>query len=365
MNFLKNLFNKKDNSLNYQDFWAWFQKNEKAFFKVVKQQGDIEKVFFDKLSPKLAQVKEDFFFLTGMSDENTVELVFTADGIIKNFVFVEELVAAAPQIAGWKFVAHKPAIATKDFRISMTGYDFSTKNMHFIPNHQPNYPDEIAISIVYDDFNEKDKSVITNGIYIYLDNFLGELEFAVGIDTVHIIGKENVKEGLVPLEKLKDYLVWREKEFIEKYTSKRQRTETANFLIYEVILENGTPIIAYMNADLLEWDEKASYPWLMTVEIKYDGEQHNGMPDKQTYQLLDEIENMILAELKDFEGYLSIGRQTGDNAREIYYACTDFRLPSKVLYKIEKEYAQKLPFTYEIFKDKYWQSLHRFIKSQV
>lgn len=178
MNFLKNIFGKKEiTPISYQDFWAWFQKNEKTFFKVVKQQGDIEKGFFDKLSPKLAQVKEDFFFLTGMRDENTVELVFTADGIIKNFVFIEELVAASPQIVGWEFIAHKPAIPTRTFCISIAGYDFSTKNMHFIPKHQPNYPDEVVISIVYDDFNEKDKNAITNGIYIYLDNFLGEMEF--------------------------------------------------------------------------------------------------------------------------------------------------------------------------------------------
>lgn len=65
----------------------------------------------------------------------------------------------------------------------------------------------------------------------------------MGIDIVNVIGRDDAKEELVPLEKLKDYLVWREKEFIEKYSSKKQRTEIANYLIYEVILENGTPLI--------------------------------------------------------------------------------------------------------------------------
>ncbi len=33
MNFLKNIFGKKDEPIkNYVDFWNWFQKNEKTFF---------------------------------------------------------------------------------------------------------------------------------------------------------------------------------------------------------------------------------------------------------------------------------------------------------------------------------------------
>ena len=88
MNFLKNIFAKKDNAIkSYEDFWDWFQKSEKVFFNTVKHRQNIEKEFFDKLSPKLHELKEGFFFLTGMLNENTVELIITADGNIKNIVF--------------------------------------------------------------------------------------------------------------------------------------------------------------------------------------------------------------------------------------------------------------------------------------
>jgi hypothetical protein len=50
------------------------------------------------------------FFLTGMYNDDTVELVLTADGAVKNIVFVEELVNSAPKIEGWKFTALKPAL---------------------------------------------------------------------------------------------------------------------------------------------------------------------------------------------------------------------------------------------------------------
>jgi hypothetical protein len=69
MSFLKNIFGKKDEPIkSYSDFWIWFQKNEKTFFNVVKSSKDIEKDFFDALSPKLAQLKDGYFYSTGMYD---------------------------------------------------------------------------------------------------------------------------------------------------------------------------------------------------------------------------------------------------------------------------------------------------------
>lgn len=44
-----------------------------------------------------------------MLDNETAELIITADGILKNYVFVEELIDSVPKIKGWKFTAHKPA----------------------------------------------------------------------------------------------------------------------------------------------------------------------------------------------------------------------------------------------------------------
>lgn len=93
MSILKNLFSQKQKPIeNYDDFWRWFQENERTFFKAVKNHKNIEKDFFDKLSPKLSELKDGFFYLTGMLDDNTAELILTADGTIKNIVFVEELV---------------------------------------------------------------------------------------------------------------------------------------------------------------------------------------------------------------------------------------------------------------------------------
>ena len=82
------------------------------------------------------------------------------------------------------------------------------------------------------------------------------------------------------------------------------------------------------------------------------------MPDKETYQLLNDLEEEITAELKDADGYLSVGRQTANGNREVYFTCKEFRKPSKVLNQLQKIHDVEISHT--IFKDKYWQSLERF-----
>jgi hypothetical protein len=369
MNFIKNLFNKKDaphkpKPLSYNEFWTWFAQHEQAFMKAVKDRNVIEKEFFDPLSAKLAEIKEGFFFLTGMPNEQTAELIFTPDGVINNIVFAEELVAAAPPISNWMFKALKPAMNIDQLNISMAGHGFSKDNMHFYFTNDPACPDNIDITIVHDDFSEEQKAPITNGCYIFLDNFLGELNFVNMIDTLHVTGRSTMEAGteLVPIAKLKDYLLWREKEFVEKYEGTRRATDEDSYSMLQAELEGGNMLIAVVNMNLLNWDAKASHPWIMTVEIAYDGNASGGMPDKKTMAELEQIEDEIIAQLKDTEGYLNIGRQTAENVRELYFACKEFRKPSKVLHTLIRERSTDLKMSYEIYKDKYWRSFDRFVQ---
>ena len=361
MNFLKNIFTKKEEPIkSYDDFWNWFKMNEKSFYQFVKHKGDVENFFFAKLAPKLKQIKDGFFFLTGMLDPKTVELVLTADGAVKNIVFVEELVAAAPQIDGWVFTALKPPLDIKDVSIRMAGYQFNKDNISFYDSNDPDFPDEIYITVVHDDLNEQNKGTVINGTYIFLDSFIGELNFVTTVDKIDIIGKADAAKELVPIEKLKDFLTWREKEFIEKYEDTRHDTDNDEYAMLEAELSNGNMLLAVINTALLQWDGKASHPWIASIEIKYDGSKNKGMPDDSTYQLLAKIEEELMAELKDVDGYLNIGRQTAEGSREVYFACKDFRKPSKVLNDKKKEHSALIVIDYEIYKDKYWRSFNRF-----
>lgn len=131
MGFLSNLFNKKEEKINTNaDFWNWFQKNEKVFYKITDSGENIQN-FYNPLSEKLNELREGYFFLSGMLNDDTAELIITADGNIKNLVFVEQLIADAPAIKGWKFTAHKPALDIENVNISMNGYTFSDETLSF------------------------------------------------------------------------------------------------------------------------------------------------------------------------------------------------------------------------------------------
>ncbi|MEQ8556479.1 MAG: DUF695 domain-containing protein [Cyclobacteriaceae bacterium] len=329
------------------------------FFKVIKNQGNIERDFFNKLSPKLNQLRDGYWFLAGMFNNDTAELVLTADGVYKNIVFVEELVQSAPKIDNWKFTALKPALDINDVFISMGDLKFSKENLSFYSNDNSVFPDEIDITVIHSDYTEDLKEPITNGVYIFMDNYLGELNSVTTIDSMKIIGPDEAEKELIPIEKLKDYLIWRQKEFLEKYDGTRYNTENDSYNSLEATLNNGMPLFAIVNSALLDWDSKASHPWILTIEIKYKGNE-NGMPDKETYELMNILEDNIMQELKDSEGYLNVGRQTADSFREVYFACKDFRLPSKVLTKIQSDFKSRLNVDYSIYKDKYWKSFDRF-----
>lgn len=296
-----------------------------------------------------------------MADDQTAELVISAEGAIENIVFAEELVAAAPTLAGWKFTALKEAtLDIEQIVIHMADYKFSASNIHFYPDDDAAYLDEIAITVTHADLTEEKHATVENGTLIFLDTYLGELAFATLVDQVTIVSESQAQQALIPITKLRDFLTWRQKEFVEKYSGTRHETDNDTYASFTAEREDGHQLIAIINTDLLEWDAKASHPWVMVVTIPFDGSARNGMPDPETYQLLDQLENELIAELPDHEGFLNLGRQTASGSREIYFACQSFRKPSKVLYQFQTRYAETLALEYSLYKDKYWQTFERF-----
>jgi hypothetical protein len=342
----------------YQDFWNWFLTKEKEFHQIVRNRAHIETDFFDLMSSQLRKINEGFYFLAGMTDDETVELIITAEGEIKNIVFAEEIVAAAPHVKNWKFTALKPEMSL-DSGISMDGHEFTTENIHFYANEIDGYPDEIDITFVYDHLTADNKNSVITGVCIFLDNFLGELNFATQIDTFSVIGKDEIKSDLIPITKLKDYLQWREREFTEKYKDVKDFSEEDAYTVLEAVLNNGMPLIATMNTTSLKYDAKASYPWISVLKIQYNGDGNNGLPQNEDYENLNMIEETAFQNLKNDNGNLYIGRESADGVREIYFASKDFRSVSKILQKIIKD-NPKYKMSLEIYKDKYWQSFERY-----
>ncbi len=343
----------------HQEFWTWFSSNEKDFFKAVKEYEKIEENFLDAVLPKLKELNDNFFILTGMSDDSTAELIVTVDGQIKDIVYAEELIKASPSLNHWKFTALKPESDIEDVSIRMDDYTFTKENIYFYSNEDEDYPDEIDLIFVHDELNEQNENEVINGTFLFIDNYLGELNFVTQIDNFSISKKEDAEKELIPIEKLKDFLSWREREFTEKYDAATIKTTEDSYSLLEGTLENGFLMLATVNVDLLQWDKKASHPWISVLRIKYQGDEDNGFPNDKDYDLFNLIEDEMTLELKTEEGNLNLGRETADNIREIYFVSKDFRKVSKVLAETVEKYPD-YDMSFEIYKDKYWQSFERY-----
>ncbi|WP_226063144.1 hypothetical protein [Kaistella polysaccharea] len=161
----------EENTSSYQEFWNWFKSKEKSFFNAVKERQNIEKSFLDIVLPKLKEVNENFFILVGMPDNSIAELIVTVDGNIKDIVYAEELIEAAPKFENWKFTALKPELDINDVEIRMDDYIFSKENIYFYSNDDVDYPDEIDLVFVHEDLNDQNENELISGTYLFIDNY--------------------------------------------------------------------------------------------------------------------------------------------------------------------------------------------------
>jgi hypothetical protein len=366
MNFLKKIFGSKKTppATGKEDFWDWFSRHSAAFHNIVKTQKEVDGNFLERLIPRLHSIHPQFYCLTGMLDDDTAELIVTSDGVLKLFVFVEEFIQAAPPIPGWKFTALKPPTDIKSFSLDINGYSFSSDNIHFCYIKDENYPDEIDISLIYEHFTEENKDQVTQGCLLFVENSLGEINMATMIDKVTIAPGCPQDIEPIPIAKLAEFITWREKELVEKYESTYFDMNMDEYALMEAEDTGGMPVIAVVNQRILEWDAKASHPWMMVVEINYDGKHRNGMPDKKTNELMDLFEDALNAQLPQTGGYLNLGRETYKNQRSIFFACKEFRNVSKATATVISQYQQRLEVSYDIYKDRYWRSLDHFRKSR-
>ncbi len=66
----------------------------------------------------------------------------------------------------------------------------------------------------------------------------------------------------------KEFLTWRQKEFIEKYEGARYDTENDEYSMMEAELESGNMLLAIVNTNLLEWDETSITPLACSYDTK-------------------------------------------------------------------------------------------------
>ena len=321
----------------------------------------IDTDFFDPLSASLDRMHEGIYFLAGEAEAGVAELILTADGVYRNFAFIEDLVAAAPKLPAWRFVALKPACAIDGFGINMNGLVYSDDTLHFYVREDAKCPQVVDVVMVHSDATATEEQ-LTSGVYVYLDNLLGEWVAVTQIDQMQIINQQQLpaNQALQPMAELAPYLHGRHEAWQKAYGGVYYNSDQDEFASFEGEADNGQLIVGIIDSTLLAWPHKPSHPWMLTLRIAYDGSGLNGMPSKQIYQRMEAFEDALMAELPEHEGYLNVGRETGDDIRFIYFACKQFVQATRVLERLMPQFSKEVDISYDLYQDKYWQSLQRF-----
>jgi hypothetical protein len=129
--------------------------------------------------------------------EGTRRVVVTAGGDAEAFDLVRQLVAAAPAIPGWQFVALRPGQGF-DFEVQVGGRVFDAKELSFQPLSPDQAPTQLAIRLLVPNPWEEEWSEL--GLRI-IENGLGE-EAAARIGYMEIDRREADSENVFPLESL-------------------------------------------------------------------------------------------------------------------------------------------------------------------
>jgi hypothetical protein len=340
-------------------FWQWFVDNEYRFRALEKNDSDQALSFLEELIQQLQPYNPWLKALAGPYNNDSYELIITADGDIALFCKVEELIQAAPPVANWVFTAHKPALGFEGISIDLYELEFSAGTTSFYPVVQENYPDEVSIVLTHAAYNKEQEEHFQAGGMIYLENGLGEVNTATKIDYYETGPVPDADKGvdIIPIAKLADYLNWREKEFVEKYESVPSEKPEI-FHIFEAEDKDGNRMLVTVNMDCRYWDMKPAFSWLLQVNINYEGDA-GGFPNEEQLIALQTLEEEII-NLLPADRSIFAGNKTYDNCRNIYIYVNEYKAPSVLLNRYIETKATTLEIMFFIRRDKYWRMMEQY-----
>jgi len=191
-----------------QEFWCWFQEHRGEFDILT----DTAAPFWDLALKRLQRLDKRLWFELSQPDGNDREFIITAEGHVDVFPLAESVVAYAPEIRGWQFVALKPPRGF-DFKTTYEGIRFEPGAMWFLPLECSSTPEELGLRVAVPDFTENIERQTMNAVMVILETALGERAAAVDIQYLEVVKLPESPEShdYIKLPQLSDYIAWRKK----------------------------------------------------------------------------------------------------------------------------------------------------------
>lgn len=194
-------------------FWKWFQQHD-ASLRALPHSGD---PFWDTALSQLKLVHDRLCFEMADPVDKRRDFVITAQGDPRMFPLVDAMVAAAPSIRAWTFVALKPAMGF-DFTHEYEGVLYDPKSMWFLPLERADHPAHLGLRIGVPSLRDIDQDAAEFAVTIILETGLGERERAADVQHTEVVRRPNdpAKDGYIELPELPAYIAWRKRKLAKQ-----------------------------------------------------------------------------------------------------------------------------------------------------
>lgn len=195
------IFNRMSAGVSKEElFWKWFTASSRQLMAVKTAREPI----CDELHRRLKSIEKNLVFLFGPVKDGRREFIVSADGIRAAFPAVQALVAAAPDVPGWKIIAFRPATGV------FGGLDFGgrrfTQDDFWFTAHLgigPRGPG-IGLTIYVRGLTKQKDDPALSAAFIMLDHALGEyvVETKLGALSFEQLPVDPLGHGLRPFAEL-------------------------------------------------------------------------------------------------------------------------------------------------------------------
>ncbi len=197
------LFFKKADAID--NFWKWFHENQK---RLRGFESDPEK-YLAELLDRVKKIRRGLAIELELPNNGIINMTISADGVKELFPLVDSIVAKAPKIDGWKFIAFRQRL-TKE---QLTGVKVQAGPLQLDPSQMRFFPlvekDKLDIIVYVKGITEDNYNHVAYGGLLLLDNLLGEYDCATKVRSYDFhdmpVKKEDL-DGTLPLFELAAYI---------------------------------------------------------------------------------------------------------------------------------------------------------------
>lgn len=179
-------------------FWEWFANNS-ARLSVVKT---CREPVCNELYSRMRKVNKNLVFSFGPVEDGRREFVVSADGIRSVFPSVRKLVAAAPEISGWRITAFRPPTGT-DHKIRIDNRDICADDVWFAAKPRGN---QIDLALFIRGLERMSEKAGASLVFLMLDHALGEYDVETKLAGLgyYPLPYDPASQGLRPFQELPD-----------------------------------------------------------------------------------------------------------------------------------------------------------------